>query len=118
MVKEMDVAALKNAELLTPRQQQLRELLTLSERICDSASQGDWSAALPMQQTRRLAMDQFFAVDCPPTEAGLVSAVIEEILKIDDRVTELLHRQRGAMVDSNAQQRRNAENLGSYLRHA
>ena len=118
MAAVMDISALKSAELLSPRQQQLRELLRLSEAIHDSAVRGEWSAALPMQQTRRRAMEQFFAADCSPAEAPLVSTVIEEILQLDEQVATLLHQQRDVMMDGSIQRRRNAENLGSYLRHA
>lgn len=115
----MDVVnSFKDAELLSPSHRQLRELLRLSERIYECATRGDWEGALPMQQQRRREMDAFFVTRCRPSDAALVSAVIEEILRIDDAVTTLLHQRRGAILNRTAEQRRSAAQLGSYLRHA
>ena len=110
-----DIDALCHADLLSHRHQQLRELLVMTESILPLAQQGEWNDALSRQRDRRLAMEAFFEQPCSADEAPLVAKVIERILSIDDQVTAALADKRNAMANHQLKQRRQAQNVGSYL---
>ncbi len=112
------VAELRSAELLSPRQQALRDLLLMSETILGCAQQEQWLDALPLQQQRRRAMTEFFEQACSDSEAELVAAVIEAILAVDAQVSELLHSQRSSLLDQGAARRRNTTHLNRYIQHS
>ncbi len=90
----------------------------MSEAILEHARQEQWQQALPIQQRRRQAMECFFEQRCSPQEAALVSAVIEEILRLDEQVSDYLHAQRSVLLGEGAERRRNTQQLNRYLQHS
>ncbi len=115
MAVPADIGTLRAAELLSPRQQQLRELLLMTEEIGSLAEQGEWNEALSRQRDRRLAMEAFFAQACSAEESGLVAQVIQHILTIDDHVSTALANKRNTLSHKQLEHRRKAQNVGRYL---
>lgn len=109
------LAALRRAELLKPRYQQLRELLVMSESVESCAKQGNWSEALARQRERRRAMEDFFSQACEEAEAVLVAQVIQHILHIDDGLTRALAERRNTLDDQRRQNQRQLGQLEHYL---
>lgn len=100
------------------RQRAVDELVELSESILRLCESGEWKQALEEQRRRRGLLDRFFATPCLDTESTSVAAMIEILLETDHRVSELLYRHRGEMLESAQSERRNAGNVGHYLANA
>lgn len=115
MAVPADIDTLRAADLLSPRHQQLRELLLMTEEIGRLAEQGEWNDALSRQRDRRRAMEAFFTQECSAEEAPLVAQVIQGILTIDDRVSRALASKRNTLSNKQLEQRRKAQNVGRYL---
>ena len=111
----MSIDELRAAEVLGARAAALRELLRLSEQVLDKAQAGSWIEAVNLQKVRRDAMDSFFAQACSSDESSLIADVIETMLSLDDRVTELVYQQRRSVMAFGAKQRRQVNNVNQYL---
>jgi hypothetical protein len=114
----MSMNMLRTAEVLSPRQRDLRELLVLTDDIRQMAQNNDWAEAVAEQQRRRALMDNFFSQEFAPAESQQVAEVIEEILKIDQQVADLLYSQRSAMLSDANQSRQNVHNIDKYLNNS
>ena len=111
----MSLDELRSAEVLGARAGELRDLLKLSEQVLVKAEEGSWNEAVSLQKVRRSALEEFFAEPCSSEESPLVADAIEEILAIDDRVSELVYTQRKQVMASGADQRRQVNNVNQYL---
>lgn len=111
----MSLDDLRAAEVLGARAAELRELLLLSEQVLNKAEEGSWSEAVDLQKVRRRALEAFFDNPCSSEESPLVADAIEEILSIDERVSELVYSQRKQVMASGASQRRQVNNVNQYL---
>ena len=100
---------------LTARQHSLQALVELTEYIRELAESNDWLAALSEQRRRRAPMDEVFATPCSPAESSDVASAIENILAVDQLVSEMLYRQRGSLAHEANQSCRNIRNVGRYL---
>lgn len=100
---------------LSARQRNLQKLMSLTEYIQELAEANDWVAALNEQRQRRVLMDEFFAITCTPAESSDVAKVIENILAVDQSVSEMLYRQRGTMAQEASQSCKNIRNVDRYL---
>jgi Spy/CpxP family protein refolding chaperone len=114
----MSMNMLRTAEVLSPKQRGLRELLVLTDDIRQMAENNDWAEAVAEQQRRRALMDNFFSQEFAPVESQQVAQVIEEILKIDQQVADLLYSQRSAMLSDASQSRQNVHNIDKYLNNS
>ncbi len=89
----------------TPREQQLQEILELSQGLVSMARQGDWDQVADLERSRRSQMLRYFERSVSAEESLMVEKAIRQIAEYDhclnnlviearDKVSAELHRMR------------------------
>ncbi|HHS83571.1 MAG TPA: flagellar protein FliT [Gammaproteobacteria bacterium] len=68
------------------RQNQLRQLLALTEGILQDAKQKEWESMMEKEQARRTLMEEFFQQESTIQETVQIEEVARQIMSLDKKI--------------------------------
>ncbi len=71
------------------RNNQLRQLLTLTEEILSDAKEKRWESMIEKERARRRLMEQFFQREADRHEARQIEEMIRQIITLDKKIIAL-----------------------------
>lgn len=76
------------------RDTRLQAVIALSQQMIEQAGRGEWDDFAELEQRRRRDMLACFEVPVVAAEASRVRANIEQLMRLNDQITELLQQAR------------------------
>ena len=96
-------------------QQGADKVLRLSQRMLETAEQGEWELLGQLEQERSRSLDSLFQHPQMPTAIAMVATALQQVVELDRRCLELGQQARDSMAAELNQQARGTQAVRSYL---